>query len=96
MVTFIVRLWMRIRRGIGAEWSAKAAGHFDAAIAGRSAVQGGLARALRLESALVRGWAWGALLLDIDKFYDSIPIPAMVRGALSLRYSPTVLAHGIQ
>ena len=95
LVTFLVRLWMRMRRCVGAAWTNEHRAEWDAALAGSSAIQAALGRALSIESARERGMAWGVLLLDIEKFYDSIPIPVLIREALMQGYPATMLYMGV-
>ena len=61
--------WNHVRRPYLREWSAQYAGHWDAAVAGSSALREAMGRGLRIEVSMLQGFAVGLGLLDISKFH---------------------------
>ena len=91
LLNFSVRLFLRCFRHKTRTWAQRTVGHWDAAIAGSSALRAGILEVLLLEIARHLGRHWYLILWDLAKFYDSITIPLVIYGALERGYPPQYL-----
>ena len=65
------------------QWTNDMHGSWDTAIPGNSSLQAALKRALSLECAKVgHEEAFALILLDIEKFYDSIPLKSLIEAGI--------------
>ena len=76
-------------------WDETAAGHWDTAIRGSSALRAALARSLQLEVAALNGHHSNAVLWDLDGFYESINPDILLQKCLELDYPKWHLAMGL-
>ena len=87
----LYRLWCKLRKPLIEEWEGKAAGFWDRAIAGSSALQAALARELRHEIAHHVGACTGGVYFDMAKFYDTLQPDIVLEKAAGLGFPPLVL-----
>ena len=92
LLPFLMRVFFRVHRDGTRRWVDATAGSWDTAIRNSSALRAALLRALDIESAMSEEQAFALILLDIEKFYDSVPLALLVKAGLQLGYSPTLLA----
>eukprot|EP00959_Pyramimonas_sp_CCMP1952_P092039 1926477-Pyramimonas_sp.AAC.1 len=71
-----------VREDAMREWSRRTAPAWDAAVAGNSSLREAFARAVSEESFAALGVSYGHGLVDIQKFYDSMPWAGLARAAL--------------
>ena len=64
---------------MGQKWAAKAARHYDNAIAGSSALRGAMLQMLALEHAEITGFFWGLLLWDLETVFDTVGLAVLSR-----------------
>ena len=93
-VSTFYRLLLRILKPTLSEWDDKAAGFWDTAVKGSSALKAHLARALELEVAAIEGKKSLLFLWDLRKFYDSIRLSKLVKELIKHGFPPTLLALG--
>ena len=48
-----------------------------------------------IETAITHDEAFALTLLDIEKFYDSVPLASLIKAGLKLGYSPTLLCLNV-
>ena len=92
----LVRLWNVIRKPVGQTWSAGLQAHWDKAIKGSSALRAALARAVKAESALAKGFAVAGTFVDWEKFYDNTGLCDLFWEAFKHRYHPLDLLLAVQ
>ena len=95
LVCLTLRLFFAVHKPRGQTWSAQARGEWDQAIAGSSALASAMLAAAGLESATLNGLHFAFAGLDIEKFYDSIKIPGLIRAARKRKYSPKLLLFNL-
>ena len=91
----LMRLFFRMHKDYSQEWEASMHGAWDTAIKGSSALRAALKRALQIECAVAEEECFALILLDIQKFFDSIPLAALIRAGIALGYSPTLLGLNV-
>ena len=92
LLPFFMRLFFRMQRDETRSWAEGAQGEWDTAVRNSSALRAALLRSLQIETAISEQEAFALILLDIEKFYDSIPITSLLREGLRLGYSPGLLS----
>ena len=95
LLQLLVRVFFRIHRKRTREWEAKHHGHWDTAIQNSSALKAAIKRALDIECAKIADETFALILIDIEKFYDTIPLDLLIRMGIKLGYSPTLLALNV-
>ena len=86
MLPLPIKLWSRARGGCCNSWSEGLEAHWDTALKGSSALRAGLLRACLDEVGAELGATAMTLLLDIDKFYDTVSFVILMRIALRLGF----------
>ena len=86
---------MRILSPYIMEWDEKAAGHWDTAVRGSSALRAQIARSLDLELADFEELFIIHFLWDLRKFYDSVRIAKLIARLQALGYPPFLLILGL-
>eukprot|EP00959_Pyramimonas_sp_CCMP1952_P018388 388879-Pyramimonas_sp.AAC.1 len=76
------------REGQMRQWSSDSAPHWDAAVAGNSALREAFLRGLNSEVFSRMGVAHGEALLDVASFYDSIEFEVLADTAARLSFPP--------
>ncbi|CAK0909574.1 unnamed protein product [Prorocentrum cordatum] len=74
MLPLPVKLWSRARGDVCSMWSAGLSDHWDTAVKSSSALRAGLLRAVLDEAGIEIGASAMTLLLDIEKFYDTVSL----------------------
>ncbi|CAK0814711.1 unnamed protein product [Prorocentrum cordatum] len=92
----VTRCWSMVREDAMREWSRRTAPARGAAIAGNSALREAFAGAVSEEAFAAMGVNYGHGLIDVQKFYDSMPWVGLARAALSCGFPPAVLALELQ
>ena len=92
LLPFLMRLFCRMQREETRSWADGAQGEWDTAVRKSSALRAALLRSLQIEIAISEDEAFALILLDIEKFYDSIPLTSLLREGLRLGYSPALLS----
>eukprot|EP00959_Pyramimonas_sp_CCMP1952_P207894 4348691-Pyramimonas_sp.AAC.2 len=85
------RLWGMASEGQVRQWALDDEPVWDAAVANNSALREACVRALEEEVHVRLRVPHGHALVDVHAFYDSIERPHLARGALRLRFPPTIL-----
>ncbi len=85
------RLLMRVSGDDISDWDTAAAGHWDTAIAGSSALRAHILRALDVELAMSEELCMAHFLWDMEKFCDNIAVRKLLPQLDALHY-PTALA----
>ena len=96
LLPHLVRLWSRLRSQHTADWSEALCEHWVTAVRGSSALQAALIRSCMDESCRELGIASSTLLLDLEKFYDSLSFSRLCASALQQGFPPQVLALEVQ
>ena len=91
----LYRIWSIIRATIVKHWAEDTVDDFDYAVAKRSALYSGAVRSWASEVAHFAGMHAGALLWDLDKFFDSIDPAQVLKQGLAFQYPPLDLALAI-
>ena len=81
-----LRLLFRCRRPLLRRWQCEARAQWDDAVAGSSSLQAAVLRALGVEAAVLQSRLFLLLLFDISKFFDCVPLPAIVGTARRTGY----------
>ena len=92
MISNVIKLWSRVRSGLIEEWSSGLEQFWDTAIKGSSALRSALLRSLLDETAVLAGVQVATLLLDIEKFYDSLSLVILIRIAADVGFPGVVVA----
>ena len=92
----IYRAWSRARRPEILQWSSEHTSELDKAVAGCSAFKAAAARAYSMEVAVATGKEAAAVLWDVWKFFDTVPLDGLLEGADEAKYPVTELALGVQ
>jgi hypothetical protein len=82
----LYRLWCKLRRPEVLEWETGAAGFWDKAVAGSSALQAALHRKLRHEVASELGACTGGVYWDMAKFYDTLKPDIVMERAMAMGF----------
>ena len=93
---FFMKLWSKIRYPLSERWSSELAEFWDSAVKGSSALQAALVRRCMDECCHALSIASGTILLDIEKFYDSISIPLVCQAGLRQDFLAITLAMELQ
>jgi hypothetical protein len=91
----IYRLWCKLRRPQVLEWETGAAGFWDKAVAGSSALQAALQRELRHEVASELGACTGGVYWDMAKFYDTLRPDIVMERAIAMGFPLRTLVLGM-
>ena len=95
IIAWLIRTWAKARSPFTKEWARQAAGAWDSAVAGSSALREALLRSFADESVVLQGstqWISASILWDIAGFYDALSVEAILSTALDLGFPPIVLA----
>ncbi|CAK0896788.1 unnamed protein product, partial [Prorocentrum cordatum] len=90
------RIWSAARRPIVATWSKAAAGFWDTAVAGSSALRVAMHRLMRAEAATEMGFHAAGVFYDAANFYDNIGLDRLIEKATALQYPLLPLAMAVQ
>ncbi|CAK0817626.1 unnamed protein product, partial [Prorocentrum cordatum] len=90
------RIWSAARRPIVATWSKVAAGFWDTAVAGSSALRVAMHRLMRAEAATEMGFHAAGVFYDAANFYDNIGLDQLIEKASALQYPLLPLAMAVQ
>ncbi|CAK0878622.1 unnamed protein product, partial [Prorocentrum cordatum] len=90
------RIWSAARRPIVATWSKAAAGFWDSAVAGSSALRVAMHRLMRAEAATEMGFHAAGVFYDAANFYDNIGLDQLIEKASALQYPLLSLAMAVQ
>ncbi|CAK0905284.1 unnamed protein product, partial [Prorocentrum cordatum] len=90
------RTWSAARRPIVATWSKAAAGFWDTAVAGSSALRVAMHRLMRAEAATEMGFHAAGVFYDAANFYDNIGLDQLIEKASALQYPLLPLAMAVQ
>ncbi|CAK0858693.1 unnamed protein product, partial [Prorocentrum cordatum] len=90
------RIWSAARRPIVATWSKAAAGFWDTAVAGSSALRVAMHRLMRAEAATEMGFHAAGVFYDAANFYDNIGLDQLIEKASALQYPLLPLAMAVQ
>ncbi|CAK0812485.1 unnamed protein product, partial [Prorocentrum cordatum] len=90
------RIWSAARRPIVATWSKAAAGFWDTAVAGSSALRVALHRLTRAKAATEMGFHAAGVFYDAVNFYDNIGLGQLIEKASDLQYPLLPLAMAVQ
>ncbi|CAK0870858.1 unnamed protein product, partial [Prorocentrum cordatum] len=90
------RIWSAARRPIVATWSKAAAGFWDTAVAGSSALRVAMHRLMRAEAATEMGFHAAGMFYDAANFYDNIGLDQLIETASALQYPLLPLAMAVQ
>ncbi|CAK0797341.1 unnamed protein product, partial [Prorocentrum cordatum] len=90
------RIWSAARRPIIATWSKEAAGFWDTAVAGSSALRVATHRLMRAEAAVQMGFHAAGTFYDAANFFDDIGLDQLIEKASDLNYPLLPLAMAAQ
>ncbi|CAK0907670.1 unnamed protein product [Prorocentrum cordatum] len=90
------RIWSAARRPIVATWSKAAAGFWDTAVAGSSALRVAMHRLTRAEAATEMGFHAAGVFYDAANFYDNIGLDQLIEKASDLQCPLLPLAMAVQ
>ncbi|CAK0889290.1 unnamed protein product [Prorocentrum cordatum] len=90
------RIWSAARRPIVATWSKAAAGFWDTAVAGSSALRVATHRLMRAEAATEMGFHAAGVFYDAANFYDDIGLDQLIGKASALQCPLLPLAMAVQ
>ncbi|CAK0880231.1 unnamed protein product [Prorocentrum cordatum] len=90
------RIWSAARRPIIATWSKEAAGFWDTAVAGSSALRVAMHRLMRAEAAVQMGFHAAGIFYDAANFYDNLGLDQLIEKAGDLNYPLLPLAMAVQ
>jgi len=96
MLPTIPKTWSKLRASITDQWSRSLGEFWDTAIKGSSALRAALMRALLDESAAAFGISHATLLMDVEKFYDSVNFAKLFDTAILAKFPPIVVALELQ
>ena len=91
----LMRLFFRCFADVTRGWTMEKHGAWDTAIKGSSSLRAALKRALDIECAQAADEIFALILLDIEKFFDSIPLPVLIRAGLRLGYPAALMALNV-
>ena len=91
----LYRLYGKIRKPEMAAWTEKKAGFWDTAVKGSSALKTALMREFWNEVCLEKGLEAAELLLDMEKFFDTLKPEILAPRAIELGYPPIFLYLGL-
>ncbi|CAK0892842.1 unnamed protein product, partial [Prorocentrum cordatum] len=90
------RIWSAARGPIIATWSKEAAGFWDTAVVGSSALRVAMHRLMRAEAAVQMGSHAAGIFYDAANFYDNIGLDQLIEKASDLNYPLLPLAMAAQ
>ncbi|CAK0799380.1 unnamed protein product, partial [Prorocentrum cordatum] len=90
------RIWSAARRPIVATWSKAAAGFWDTAVAGSSALRVAMHRLMRAEAATEMGFHAAGVFDDAANFYDNIGLDQLIEKASAFQCPLLPLAMAVQ
>ncbi|CAK0806248.1 unnamed protein product, partial [Prorocentrum cordatum] len=90
------RIWSAARRPIVATRSKAAAGFWDTAVAGSSALRVAMHRLMRADAATEMGFHAAGVFYDAANFYDNIGLDQLIEKASALQYPLLPLAMAVQ
>ncbi|CAK0823536.1 unnamed protein product, partial [Prorocentrum cordatum] len=91
----LARLWSSCRGEYRASWTKAKAGHWDAAVAGSSALREALARSYLDETVAlttIKDWVQASVLWDIEGFYDALKWQLLLETGMEHEFPPCILA----
>ena len=91
----LYRIIMKVLGGHVREWDLATGHAYDSALAGCSSLQAAVTRALKVENGIVSGLNVGHLLWDMEKFYDTVPLPILAEELTKRDYPPVLLTIGL-
>eukprot|EP00959_Pyramimonas_sp_CCMP1952_P376200 7879877-Pyramimonas_sp.AAC.1 len=91
-----MKLWSKIRYPLLEEWSEGLSEFWDTAVRGSSSLQAALVRCCMDECCSIMNIASGTILLDLEKFYDSISSPLLCKAGLRQGFPAIILALELQ
>ena len=86
LISTLYRIWAKARKRCLTNWERVRSGVWDAAIAGSSALRAAILRALADEQDILEGRITASILWDLQKFYDSIRFPRLIRTGKELKF----------
>ena len=90
LMPMVYRLWTKCRKSDIQAWDSKHRGHWDAAVAGSSALRAAVLTIFRDELESYDEQTILRILWDMEKFYDTIDIVKLIKRAKQMGY-PFVL-----
>ena len=91
----LYRIWTKVRKCSIQEWDTLHQGPWDAAVQGSSALRAAVLSCFQDELNQLGSKEIGAILWDMEKFYDNIHIPKLIARAQELGYPIDALALGL-
>ena len=91
LICMLQRLWELIRQPPMQQWTREKAGFGDQAVAQSPALRCALLRSAAAESASASGFETAMVMVDLEKFYDTICMADLIRLALKLEMPATTL-----
>ena len=92
LLSMVIRVWAKIRRALVRAWSREQSGHWGRALQGSSALRIAMMRACWVEANLELKQEVAMALVDIEGFFDHIPLLGLWARAVRMRYPVRVLA----
>ncbi|CAK0800747.1 unnamed protein product, partial [Prorocentrum cordatum] len=95
ILSTLARLWSSCRGEYRASWTKAKAGHWDAAVAGSSALREALARSYLDETVAlttIKDWVQASVLWDIEGFYDALKWQLLLETGMEHDFPPCILA----
>ena len=96
MLPYTMKVWSKLRYPLSERWSDEIGEFWDTAIKGSSPLQASLARACMDECCFTMGISCATILLDLEKFYDSISIIKLCQAGLMQGFPAVILAMELQ
>lgn len=92
LLPMVIRIWAQLRKAPVRAWSRARSGHWGRALQGSSALRVAMMRACWAECNLELQQEIAMALVDIEGFFDHIPLLGLWRRALRMNYPIRVLA----
>ncbi|CAK0877398.1 unnamed protein product, partial [Prorocentrum cordatum] len=95
ILSTLARLWSSCRGEYRVSWTKAKAGHWDAAVAGSSALREALARSYLDETVAlttIKDWVQASVLWDIEGFYDALKWQLLLETGMEHEFPPCILA----
>ena len=92
----LARLWARTRKDVFTDWTHRCAGAWDTAVAGSSALQAAMQRAIEDETDRTLGLCTGGIFWDLEKFYDDISVVLLCKRVAECGYPSVALSLALQ
>ncbi len=86
LVNMLARIFEKMVRPVVSSWSKEAAGFWDHAIAGSSALRSGLMANILDEAARAKSQDTATLYVDMEKFYDTISLTKLLQLCLQVGF----------